>query len=187
MRRKDREMSRSFGEDLIDLAPYGILSTVAPEGLPYALPLSIVRVGDALYFHSARAGCKVEVLRAGLPVQVVFVGHVKVPQLYSRQELDAIREDEHRASELTRRVFTTEYESAIAHGTLYEVTDDQEKEYALQALCAKYTPDTLDLVPAALRAGMSKTRIYRIDIESITAKRKKYDTRGEEMIYQRMV
>ena len=177
MRRKDREMSRSFGEDLIDLAPYGILSTVAPEGLPYALPLSIVRVGDALYFHSARAGCKVEVLRAGLPVQVVFVGHVKVPQLYSRQELDAIREDEHRASELTRRVFTTDY----------EVTDDQEKEYSLQALCAKYTPDKLDLVPAALRAGMSKTRIYRIDIESITAKRKKYDTRGEEMIYQRMV
>lgn len=50
MRRKDREMSREFGLEVIDRAAYGVLSVVDSDGAPYALPLSIVRDGRICIF-----------------------------------------------------------------------------------------------------------------------------------------
>lgn len=185
MRRKDREMNRAFGEQIIDKAPYGVLSAVTSEGTPYALPLSIARRGANLYFHSARAGKKVEVYRDATPVEVVFVGHVAVPELYSAEELAEMEQDTSRALELTRRVFTTEYESAIAKGMIYEVTERAEMIEALCLICQKYTPTKMALFPSAVEAGLPKVRIYRIEIQSLTAKRKRYDSLGEELKYGR--
>lgn len=179
-------MPANWGKEIIDTAQYGVLSVATDEGLPYALPLSIVRDGDKLYFHSAREGQKVDNYINGMPAQVVFVGEVKVPELYTKQELEEMRTDESRALELTRRVFTTEYESAIAHGKLYEVIDEEEKKRALRLICEKFTPNKMSLFASAYKAGGSKTRIYRIEITDITAKRKKYDAKGIEMKFGRM-
>lgn len=51
MRRRDREMNREFGLEVIDKSIYGVLSIVADDNEPYSIPLSIVRDGNKLYFH----------------------------------------------------------------------------------------------------------------------------------------
>ena len=38
----------------------------------------------------------------------------------------------------------------------------------------------------AIKAGLKRTNVYKIEIEEVNAKRKKYDIYGEEMKWGRM-
>lgn len=182
MRRKDREMDQEFARLVIDKSRFGVLSINDDEGpSPYSIPLSIIRNEDRLYFHSARDGKKVELFAQNHGVRVVFVGDVHVPELYTVQELDAMVKDPEKTVQLIKSVFTTEYESAIVEGRISEVTDEGEKALALRLICEKYTPDKMAYFEHALKAGAKYTRIYQIQIASMTAKRKKYDRTGIEM------
>ena len=158
MRRKDREMDDAFALELIDRAEYGVLS-VNDLDAPMAIPLSIVRDGADLYFHSAREGRKVEHFKDGMLATVVFVGHVAVPDLFSADTLETIAQDESQYSKLISSVFTTEYESAIVSGPLSEVIADTDKESALRLICQKYTPDKMHFFDLAIQSGMHRTRV----------------------------
>ncbi len=186
VRRKDREMSSDFGIEMIDRAQYGVLSMVDEKGEPYSIPLSIVRKDDTLYFHSAKEGRKVELFEREPKVSVVFVGNVKVPELYTNEELEMISEDKGAAAALASTVFTTEFESAVVSGTVRKVEDRVEKIEALRLICEKYTPSKLKFIHIAIEGGLERTNIYSIKIEEITAKRKKFDDKGEEMKWGRM-
>ena len=113
MRRKDREMSREFGIEVIDRADYGVVSMIDENNEPYGIPLSIVRDGGNLYFHSALSGKKVDIFEKGHRVSVSFAGQIKVPEIYSKEELNGIMEDKSAAGVLSSKVFTTEYESSL--------------------------------------------------------------------------
>lgn len=186
MRRKDREMSREFALDLIDRSAYGLLSVIDSEGNPYGIPLSLVRDNDCIYFHSAKGGKKVESFSNGKSVCVTFVGKVNVPDLYSEEELQSFLTNESKASTLSSKVFTTEYESAMVFGKIYLVEDESEAINALRLLCEKYTPSKMPYFDLAVKGGLSRTNIYRINIEEITSKRKKFDSSGEEMKWGRV-
>lgn len=180
MRRKDREMDSQFGRQIIDKADYGVLSMIDDEK-PYGLPLSIVRNEDVLYFHSAKEGRKVEVLGNNSNVSVVFVGDNKIPE-YSPTQLEEIENDATKAMQL----FTTEFESAIVTGTVDLVVDEAEKIEAMRLICEKYTPDKMRHFDSAIHSGLKRTNVYRIEIDNIAAKRKKYDENGVEMKWGRM-
>lgn len=185
MRRKDREMNPDFGLSVIDKAAFGVLSVTDENGLPYSIPLSVARNGNNLYFHSAKAGRKVDLLTPEATVRVVFAANVQVPELYAAAELEKLKLGGGKAAELTGRIFTTEYESAIVSGHISLVETDAEKREALRIICEKYTPSKMDLFDMAIQSGMGHTNIYAISIDEITAKRKKFDARGEEMKWGR--
>ncbi|MFA5577036.1 MAG: pyridoxamine 5'-phosphate oxidase family protein [Tissierellaceae bacterium] len=185
MRRKDREMSREFGLGIIDKSRYGLLSMVDGD-MPYGLPLSIVRDGDNLYFHSAMEGRKVELLAQYPNVSLAFVGEVRVPDNYTRDELDEIIKDQARIPLLTSSVFTTEFESAIVRGRVHLVEDREEEIKAMMLICQKYTPSKMEYFDLAVESGLKRAYVYRIEIDEITAKRKKYDGQGKEMKWARM-
>lgn len=185
MRRKDREMNREFGIEVIDKAKYGVLSMVTEDNEPYGLPLSIVRDGENLYFHSAMDGKKVRIFTNNPDVSVVFVGETRIPENCTKEELDEIAKDETKASLLISKVFTTEYESAIVRGKVKPVEDEQEKIKAMKLICKKYTPAKMDYFDMAIKAGLKRAKVYRIEIEELKAKRKKYDIHGEEMKWRR--
>lgn len=185
MRRKDREMDRAFALALIDKSEYGVLSVIDTDGHPYGLPLSIVRKDDNLYFHSAKSGKKVESFTRGKEVSVTFVGEVKVPELYSDEELKSFLTDKAKGSSLASKVFTTEYESAIVFGRIYLVENSDEATEALRLLCEKYTPSKMDYFDLAAESGLPRTNVYRVEISNISAKRKKFDSSGEEMKWGR--
>lgn len=177
-------MNREFGIKVIDKSEYGVLSMV-DEGKPYGIPLSIVRDGDTLYFHSAMDGRKVKLFEKNPNVSVTFVGETKIPELFSNDELNEIVQDESQAGLLASKVFTTEFESAVVVGKVKQVNDEEEKIKALRLICEKYTPTKMDYFPVAIKAGLKRTNIYSIEIEVITAKRKKFDANGQELKWGR--
>lgn len=186
MRRKDREMSREFGIEVIDKSSYGVVSVIDENNEPYGMPLSIVRDGNNLYFHSALDGKKVKIFEKTTVASVSFVGQVKIPENFSKEELDELSKDKSNVGTFISKVFTTEYESAIVKGKLKLVEDEEEKLRAIKLICEKYTTTKMDYFSLAIESGLNFFNIYKIEIQKITAKRKKYDTHGEEMKWGRM-
>lgn len=148
MRRKDRERDREFGLKVIDECEYGTVAIQGEE--PYCLPLSLVRVGEDLYFHCALAGKKLELLRNNKSVWVSFVG------------CNMAATDD----------FTTYFRSAMVKGTASEVTDEEEKMSALRALCEKLTPTHMPAFEKEAARSFSVTGVWKIHMEEITAKEK---------------
>jgi len=181
MRRKDREMNSEFAREVIDRSQYGVLACVTPDGKPYAIPLSIARDGDRLFFHSATAGSKVDYLPDGKEVALTFVSHVQVPELFSPEELAKMANESGADSKLGSKVFTTEFESACVQGRVYELTESADKIFGLRCISEKFTPDKMALFELAAESALKITKVYEIRIESLTGKRKRFDAQGNEL------
>ena len=151
MRRRDREMPKEFALEIIDKCGYAVLSMIDQDA-PYAVPISVARDGDTVYF-----------LRSYPRVCLVFVGDV-------RPAFDK---------------FTTEYESAIVTGNAREVLKDSEKIHALRIICERYTPSNMYQFDEAIEKSLDRTAIWKVDISTISGKRKKYGPDGEEVKYGR--
>lgn len=151
MRRKDRERDEEFAIGVIDSAPYGVAAFTDENGDPYAIPLSLVRIGKELYFHSAKAGTKNEIFKTEPRACVTFADNV-IPAT------DA---------------FTTGYDSAIVKGRLCEVTDDEEKVMALKKLSEHFCPGHMAKFGEAIEMSLGRTAVFKISMEEITGKQKK--------------
>jgi len=81
--------------------------------------------------------------------------------------------------------FTTEYESAILRGRVTFVEHEEETMKGLRAISEKFTPLNMDYFEEAARSGIHRVQVLRIDILELTAKRKKFDSAGEEMKWGR--
>ena len=152
MRRNDKEIKdRKIINKILDSCSIGYLGTVAPDGTPMVKPVNFVRVDNAIYFHTAKEGEKIEHVRRDN--RVCFT--VAQPMAYVKAGRKACK-----AGYL--------YRSAIVKGRAYLIDDNVEKLTALNALMAKHQPDSKSdpIDPAQL----AKTGIVRIDIESITGK-----------------
>lgn len=186
VRREDRAMSREFGLEIIDQATYGTLCLVDEEGVAYGVPLSLARDNDRLYFHSAKAGKKVDLIKDLSEVHLSFVGRHQVPSVMSVEEVEQAASSPKTFGVLTSKLFTTEFESAMVRGTIRCLTTEQEKIYGLRVICEKFTPQWMAYFDRAIESGLKVTNIYEIKIVEVTAKRKKFDENGEEMKWQRM-
>lgn len=45
----------------------------------------------------------------------------------------------------------------------------------MELLCEKYTPTKMDYFNMAIKEGLRKTNVYKIEMQEIKAKRKKFD------------
>lgn len=151
MRRKDRQMPEKFAWEVVDKCEYAFLAMTAEDGGPYGLPVTIVREGGAVYFHSAMEGRKTACLRQHPKVCLTCVGDTRVPE----------------------GKFTTLFESAVAFGTAAEVTGEEEKIHALRLLCQRHTPGNMAAFDKAIAASLKRTAIWKITVEGITGKAKR--------------
>ena len=118
-----------------------------PDGVPHGVPLNFAFAGDSIYFHCAPEGRKIEILSANTRVSFCVVGRTQV--------LPA--------------KFSTEYESAIATGSVEELSAE-EKRQALVLLVRKYSPDCIKEGLEYIDKRIDKTKVFRIRLESITGK-----------------
>lgn len=153
MRRTDRAQNRDFSLSLIDRCTHGVMALSTGEAVPYCLPLSFVRIGDDLYFHCAREGRKIDLLRRFPQVCVTFVG-------------------DDRPVFVPPAMYTTYFQSAIVTGTASEVEDPEEKAAALQALCRKLTPEDMDGFHPAVEKSLPVTAVWKVHMEEISGKAK---------------
>ncbi len=119
MRRKRQELSRENTAAILERRASGVLALAEEGGFPYAVPLSYVYTGDKLYFHCAKSGHKLELIRQNLKASFCVV------------DQDQIVPEE----------YTTYFRSAIVFGELRVMEDGPEKRAAIEALAAKYDPE----------------------------------------------
>lgn len=151
MRRKERREDEKFAFEVLDKADFAVLSMIDADGLPYCLPISAVRIGEKLYFHSAESGRKSEAI-------------LKNPNVCITAAADVVSAEDK---------FTTYFKSAVVRGKAVRVTDDEEKIAALKAICERFAPTNMPDFPNAIKMSLSRTAIWRIDIENATGKQKK--------------
>jgi hypothetical protein len=63
MRRFKQLLPETETTQILSEMTNGTLALCGSDGLPYAVPLSYVYAGDAIYFHSALDGHKIEVIK----------------------------------------------------------------------------------------------------------------------------
>lgn len=184
MRRKDRLMDESYGLYIIDKAEYAVGSLKDQDQI-YSIPLSIARDGDFLYFHSGPSGRKVDLLEDDAEISLVFVADVKVPDLYSDDEMDLVLRDDDLARKNISSIFTTEFGSCIVNGRVKRLEDKNEKIHGLRLICQKYTPSKMAYFDKAIQISLDRTLVYKVLIQEISSKRKKYDSQGKELKFMR--
>lgn len=154
IRRQDRLLDDQRAFELLEKAEYGFLSLgEGDNGYAYGIPMSFVfdRPTNALYFHCAPQGHKLENLSKNNKVSFCVVGNTQpIPSQ-----------------------FTTVYESVVVFGTADIEPTDADKRFALRKLVAKYSPEHIDLGETAMEKSLHRTLTFKITIERITAKSKK--------------
>ena len=151
MRRKDRQATPEEAINCLNTCSYGVLSTIREDGFPYGVPINYVFIDGKIYFHCAlENGHKLENIKYNSKVSFTVVSK------------DTVIPDK----------FSTDYESAIAFGEAIRVFDN-EKKLALEAFLDKFAPNFKELGMAHINKFIDKTDIYKIEIETLTGKRRK--------------
>ena len=116
-----RSRSLEGAETLLASADYGVLSLVAPDGTPYALPVNFCYdpKQNLVFFHCAAQGKKLDCLRHNPAVCLCVVGPYQVvPEKY-----------------------ITHYRSVLVYETARIVEEPRRKRALLKRLCQRFAPD----------------------------------------------
>lgn len=152
IRRRDRAISTQDARKLLEHGEWGTLSAVGSDGQPYGVPMSYVVMDQAIYFHCAHAGHKIENLEFEPRASFCVVG---------------------RTQPVFVTDFSTYYESAIVFGSVRTVDDENEKAKALYGLAEKYLPDYVEQAEPAIRKSFERTRVLALSIDGLTGKAKR--------------
>jgi nitroimidazol reductase NimA-like FMN-containing flavoprotein (pyridoxamine 5'-phosphate oxidase superfamily) len=157
MRRTDRAIGSREEIDAIISAAEVCRLALARDNEPYLVPVSFGYDGTAIFIHTAPRGRKIEFFETNSRVCFEIEANV------------ALIED---ASEACDWTFT--FESVIGYGTITELTNPDAKNHALNQIMHHYSGREWD-IPERRTAT---TRVWRIDIESVTGKRSGEKTKG---------
>lgn len=118
MRRKKQQLNESECSNIFARGTSGVLAILGDEGYPYAVPLSYVYDDHKIYFHSAKAGHKIDAIRS-----------------CSKASFCVIDQDQ-----VVPEEYTTYFKSVIAFGKIRLLEDPAEKREAIEKLAIKYYP-----------------------------------------------
>lgn len=148
MRRKKQRLSAAECDGLLASATSGVLALVDANGYPYTVPLSYVYHDGAVFFHCAREGHKLDVVRGNPRASFCVIAQDDV--VYER--------------------FTTSYTSIVATGLVSIVENQANKRRALELLAAKYGPDDARTRESEVEKTLSRVCILRLDVERMSGK-----------------
>ena len=148
MRRGRQQLSPAESRDILDRGSSGVLALAGDNGYPYAVPLSFVRYGEKLYFHSAVAGHKLDAVARE-----------------ARASFCVIDRDQ-----VVPETFTTHYRSVIVFGRVTVLTDEAEKGRAIRLLAEKYAPGHIQAGEAEIRQSWQRFCILCLEMEHLTGK-----------------
>ena len=119
MRRKRQKLAKEKCDDILYRGTPRVLALHGDDGYPYAVPISYVYTGKKLWFHSAKAGHKIDAVLRDAKASFCVI------------DQDRIMPEE----------YTTYFRSVIAFGTIRILEDEAEKRTAIEQLAVKYAPD----------------------------------------------
>ncbi|MFM9412833.1 pyridoxamine 5'-phosphate oxidase family protein [Peptococcus simiae] len=130
-------------------ASYGILSLIDAQGRPYGVPLNYVYVAgrQALYFHAAKSGRKIDAIRA-----------------HNRAHFTVVLNES-----VMPEFFVTNYDALMLEGTVRVVEDEDERLMAITALCDQLAAGEARR-DEVIAGSLPRTAIVRFDIEAVSGK-----------------
>jgi uncharacterized protein len=147
MRRSKQLLSTEATVAVMSRCTSGVLACLGDEDYPYAVPMSYVYFNNIIYFHSAKAGHKIDAIMKNPKVSFAVLDE------------DTIDSKE----------FTTYFRSVIAFGKARIVEGDEWLE-AFAALVEKYSGDQSEEAKHKKITGCTKAYLIAIDVEHITGK-----------------
>lgn len=147
MRRGKQLLSMEDTVAVMDRCTNGVLACLGDDDYPYAVPLSYVYFNDKIYFHSAKAGHKIDAI-------------TKNPKV----SFSVIDEDT-----IVSEKYTTNFRSVLAFGKVRIVEGDERLE-AFEALVEKYSGNQPEEANHKVITDCTQAYIVAIDVEHITGK-----------------
>lgn len=149
MRRKRQALSKEECDAILQQGTSGVLALSGDDGYPYAVPISYVYEDDKLYFHSARAGHKLDAVKRNAKASFCVI------------DQDQIVPEE----------YTSYFRSVIAFGKIRILEDDQEKWSAIEKLAVKYAPgESRENRKKAIEREWNPLCVLEMSIEHMTGK-----------------
>ena len=149
LRRKEKEIiDRSEIEAIIRKAMVCRLG-LADNGAPYIVPLCFGYKDNCLYFHSAKEGRKIEILKRNNEVCFEFEGELEIQA--GKAACD----------------WGMKFRSVIGYGRAFLIEDSDAKRQALDVIMAQYADGVFDYSEKAFE----KTLIIKVEIDSMTGKK----------------
>jgi nitroimidazol reductase NimA-like FMN-containing flavoprotein (pyridoxamine 5'-phosphate oxidase superfamily) len=148
MRRKRQLLPEAETTAMLESCTSGVLAVQGDDDYPYAVPLSFAYEDGKLFFHSARAGHKIDAIGRSEKASFCVIA----------------------ADDVVQSAFTTHFRSAVAFGRLRILTEDGEKRHALQRLARKYSPDFVHAADAEIDGEWNKTCAFELAVEHMTGK-----------------
>lgn len=149
IRRKKKELDISTAEALLESSRRGVLAVNGDDGYPYAIPINYMydRENQKIYFHGARAGHKVDALKACDKVCFTVYGN------------ETIKEE----------TWAPYMQSTVVFGRCHLVEAGPESEATLKRFAMKYYPDE-QLVDEEMARSGKAVQLFEIEIEHLSGK-----------------
>ena len=150
MRRKKQQLPAEETLAIIDEATCAVVGVIGDDGYPYTFPISHAYDAEAgkLYFHSARAGHKIDAICREPKVSFSVIG----------------RDD------VAPAEYTTYFRSAIGFGRAYFVEDETERLHAFKLLAEKYCRPALNRFDEVMKNEAPQAVIVAVAVEHLTGK-----------------
>ena len=150
IRKKINEIDRSAVEALLQSNRRGILAMNGDNGYPYAIPINYFYdcVGQKIYFHGAKAGHKVESLKASDKVCFTVYGNERIDESES---------------------WAPYVQSVVVFGKCRLLEPGAESIDRLKKFAMKYYPNE-ELVDEQIAHAGRATQIFEITIEHMSGK-----------------
>jgi hypothetical protein len=152
MRRKDRKITDRAEMDAIITSGKVMHLALADGDIPFVVPVFYAYDGTALYFHSAKAGTKIEMMKRNSTVCFCISGDHGV--IDSDEPCD----------------FEAKHRTVIGLGKAVFLEDEPDKIVALDMIVARFTERKFEYP----KTNLKTTAVIRIDITSLKGKKHGY-------------
>jgi uncharacterized protein len=151
MRKAEREITEIEEMEQVIMKAEVCRLGMIDDGEPYIVPMNFGYRTGSLFFHCAREGKKLDVLR-------------KNPKVCFELESEACLVKGERACQ-----WSSSYRSIIGWGNAFVLMEEADIKYGLEVVMDHYSPDQKDFDPRS----MGLTAIIRVDVGRMTGKRSK--------------
>ncbi len=152
MRKKEKEMTDPVAIESVIQRSMVCRLAMAEDNCPYVLPLCFGYRDRTLYFHCAREGKKIDILRKNPRVCVEF---------------DI---DQELVTDAEACKFDLKFRSVVAFGKAYLVENREERRQGLDVIMQHYAGKSFSFPDEIV----GKTMILKVQVESLTGKKAGY-------------
>ena len=148
MRRFKQALSIEECESILERNTSGVLAVSGDDDYPYAVPLSYVYHKSKLFFHCAPVGHKIDGISRNNKVSFCIIDKDQImPEKY-----------------------TTYFRSVIVFGKAKVIDNEQEKQYAMEVLARKYSPNDEEGIKKEIEKSFNQVCLLELTIDHISGK-----------------